>query len=245
MADRLWAEMPYTGKPITQGQLAKLLKGFKVRPKQVRFGGEETFKGYMLDQFDNAWRYIPTHAPSHPENAETPKQRQKSAKFAETKSETNPPDVSAPETNPPNVSANVSAKMAENGQCFGVSSISDPVYTRASLPADDDPFAGLKGEKWGLSCKKRTARERELTRLRNKERRERLAIYGPDYRSAIVYLPPDMLEKLADKFPPGAEALRSDDPKELGRFLDWIVSAVAYDKLDICEEDFEPGRYVV
>jgi uncharacterized protein DUF3631 len=84
MADRPWPEMPYSGKPITQGQLAKLLKPFKVYPKQVRFG-ELGFKGYMLEWFEGAWRYIPADsACAPPGSAETPKQRQKSAKFAET-----------------------------------------------------------------------------------------------------------------------------------------------------------------
>ena len=103
MADRPWAEMPWTGKAITQPQLAKLLKGYGVKPKQVRFEGQ-TFKGYELEWFEKAWRYIP---PDPPVEGETPKQTQKSAKNAETKF------VS--------VSGNVSAKIAENRHCFAVS----------------------------------------------------------------------------------------------------------------------------
>ena len=125
MADRPWPEMPYSGRPITQGQLAKLLKPFKVYPKQVRFG-ELGFKGYMLEWFEGAWRYIPADsACGPPGSAETPKQRQKSAKFAETNGGV------LPETEMAKAKQNVSAKMAENGQCFSVSPISDPAR---SLP---------------------------------------------------------------------------------------------------------------
>ena len=69
MADRPWAELPWTGKPITQPQLAKLLKGYGVRPKQVRFEGQ-TFKGYELEWFAEAWRYIPP-TPQGRRNSET------------------------------------------------------------------------------------------------------------------------------------------------------------------------------
>jgi hypothetical protein len=104
MDDRPWADMPYTGKRITQAQIAKILKRYHVRPKQVRFDDIITLKGYLRDWFETAWRYIP---PDPPEIAETPKQSQNSAKNAETSFGS--------------VSENVSAKMAENGQCFGVS----------------------------------------------------------------------------------------------------------------------------
>jgi hypothetical protein len=103
MKDRPWAEMPWTGKPITQPQLAKMLKGYGIKPKQIRFG-DHTFKGYEFAWFEKAWRYLP---PEPPVEGETPKQTQNSAKNAET--------------NPPAVSENVSAKTAENRQCFAVS----------------------------------------------------------------------------------------------------------------------------
>jgi hypothetical protein len=88
---------------MTQPQLAKLLKGYRIKPKQIRFG-DHTFKGYEFAWFDKAWRYIP---PEPPIGAETPKQLQKSAKNAETSFGS--------------VSENVSAKIAENRQCFAVS----------------------------------------------------------------------------------------------------------------------------
>ncbi len=68
MADRPWAEMPFTNKPITQLQLAKMLKPYSVRPEQVRFG-ELTFKGYMREWFERAFRYIPDNFTGpHPQN---------------------------------------------------------------------------------------------------------------------------------------------------------------------------------
>ena len=113
-ADRPWPEMPYSGKPITQSQLAKLLKGYGVRSKQVRFDAV-TLKGYMLEDFDKAWRYIPAERGDvPPESAETPKQPQKSAKVGET-------NISVSRNGSGEGETNVSARMAENGQCFAVS----------------------------------------------------------------------------------------------------------------------------
>jgi putative DNA primase/helicase len=73
MADRPWREMPwpYTGKPITQVQLAKLLKPFKVGPKQIRFSGGVTLKGYQKDAFEKAFRYIPAAKPEEEEDGDT------------------------------------------------------------------------------------------------------------------------------------------------------------------------------
>lgn len=47
------------GKPITPRQLAKLLSGYGIKPKTVRFGNS-TPKGYERSQFDDAFaRYLP------------------------------------------------------------------------------------------------------------------------------------------------------------------------------------------
>ena len=62
MEDRPWAEMRFTNKPITQVQLAKILKPYGVRPAQVRFDGL-TFKGYAREWFEKAFRYIPDDHP--------------------------------------------------------------------------------------------------------------------------------------------------------------------------------------
>ena len=95
--------MPDGGRPITQRGLAGLLKDYRVRPKQVRFDDGITLKGYMLEWFEKAFRYIP-EAPDGGKITET----------SETTAENGQKRGNITE-------ANVSAKMAENGQCFAVS----------------------------------------------------------------------------------------------------------------------------
>ena len=79
MHDRPWAEMPWTGKPMTPAQLAKMLKAYRVRPKNIRFDDDRVLKGYDAADLERAWRYIP---PDPPELAATPLQSQNSAKNA-------------------------------------------------------------------------------------------------------------------------------------------------------------------
>ena len=65
---RLWAEWS-KGKPITQNQLAFLLKPFRVRPGNVRIGSEVN-RGYLRRQFEELWiRYgtiLPAEGGSEP-----------------------------------------------------------------------------------------------------------------------------------------------------------------------------------
>ena len=64
--DRPW---PYWGKlqkPITKNQLARLLSQFKIRPGTKR-QGDETFKGYYLESFTDAFsRYLSSEDPQEP-----------------------------------------------------------------------------------------------------------------------------------------------------------------------------------
>jgi putative DNA primase/helicase len=47
-----------SGKPITQAQLARLLKPFRIFPEQVRIGGRQV-RGYLRARFADAWqRYL-------------------------------------------------------------------------------------------------------------------------------------------------------------------------------------------
>jgi hypothetical protein len=120
MKDRPWAEMPFSGKPITQTQLAKLLKGYQVRPKDMKFG-ETTYKGYEFAWFNTAFRYIPL---TPPENTRNP------ATLADSC-----------EKRGNQASGQVAAKLADSGQ-------SCPVAPRLGGPAphhDNDPFASLRG----------------------------------------------------------------------------------------------------
>jgi hypothetical protein len=98
--DRPWCEMDRTGKPITQLQLARMLKGFGVRPRKVRFDAL-TFQGYMLEWFEKAFRYIPT--------GETPESSRNTGTTAESS-----------QKGRNKTRADVPAKMAENGQCSTV-----------------------------------------------------------------------------------------------------------------------------
>jgi putative DNA primase/helicase len=101
MADRPWAEMPYTSKAITQLQLAKLLKPYKVRPKPIDMGvGAKTARGYMFEWFESAFRYIPSKPPKTTRNPVTlADSSQKCRNFQHDE---------------------VTPKMADFGQCYAV-----------------------------------------------------------------------------------------------------------------------------
>jgi hypothetical protein len=122
MLDRPWAEMPRTGKPITQLQLAQILKGHRVRPKTIHLLGTEQIKakGYLLEWFERAFRYIPTETPENTRNPVTMAENgQKSRNLPE---------------------AEVTAKMAGNGQSYEVTAVFPP----SSSPHISDPFESLK-----------------------------------------------------------------------------------------------------
>jgi hypothetical protein len=57
--DSPWAEWKYN-KPITQRQLARLLKPFGIAPQTIRLpGSPATSRGYLRPQFEDAWeRYL-------------------------------------------------------------------------------------------------------------------------------------------------------------------------------------------
>lgn len=68
---RPWAEYGRTGKPISQNQVAKLLRRIGVAPELLR-EGKKVFRGYQLHRFADAFeRYLP------PEGAFEPLQRYK------------------------------------------------------------------------------------------------------------------------------------------------------------------------
>ena len=62
MDHRPWPEFRCY-RPITPRQLAQVLRPFDVVPKTIRVSGEETLKGYLLDDFEDAFnRYIDTES---------------------------------------------------------------------------------------------------------------------------------------------------------------------------------------
>jgi hypothetical protein len=61
MEDRPWYEYRH-GKPITVNTLARLLKPFEIKSKQMR--DPQNKQGYLLENFEDAFsRYIPTLVP--------------------------------------------------------------------------------------------------------------------------------------------------------------------------------------
>jgi DNA polymerase I-like protein with 3'-5' exonuclease and polymerase domains/phage/plasmid primase-like uncharacterized protein len=82
LEDRPWPEWKH-GKPLSQNQLARLLRPFKVKPSQLK-----TFncKGYILDSFRDAFsRYLP---PLPPFQTETPKPCRSDGHFHDFQTET-------------------------------------------------------------------------------------------------------------------------------------------------------------
>jgi putative DNA primase/helicase len=66
MEDRPWPEWR-KGKPLTENQLAKLLKPFGVGPKVIRLKDGSTPRGYLLSDLKDAFaRYLPSE-PQHPQ----------------------------------------------------------------------------------------------------------------------------------------------------------------------------------
>jgi putative DNA primase/helicase len=58
MKDRPWAEWK-SGKPITQVQLARVLKDFGIYPENIKLSSGAVVRGYLRSQFEDAWeRYL-------------------------------------------------------------------------------------------------------------------------------------------------------------------------------------------
>jgi hypothetical protein len=59
LEDAPWAELN-AGRPLTTNRLAGLLKRYEIRPRSIRLPDGQTPKGYLLDQFEDAFaRYLP------------------------------------------------------------------------------------------------------------------------------------------------------------------------------------------
>jgi putative DNA primase/helicase len=69
--DRPWAELGKAHRPLTKAGLARLLRPFGIAPDSIRIG-DETPKGYLQKQFDDAFsRYLATFPLSERNNATT------------------------------------------------------------------------------------------------------------------------------------------------------------------------------
>jgi len=110
----------------------------------------------------------------------------------------------------------------------------DHKRTKDELRLDCTSTAPRRTDLW-LPRSDAVTRKRELGRQRSKRHRERLSLYGKPgdgYRVSTGCTPADVLAILAGRFPSIAEAKESDDKEELGRAIDRLVAAVAYDTLD-------------
>lgn len=90
--DRPWSDWN-RGKGLTQNGLARLLKPFNVKSKNMRMDGAIK-KGYEIDVFSDAFkRYIPVHTPTPPISSATTLQDNKSSNLGVNQSATNKVDV--------------------------------------------------------------------------------------------------------------------------------------------------------
>ena len=119
MEDRHWAEMPSNHKPITQPQVAKLLKGFKIRPEPMRVAGERMARGYKLEEIVRVLgRYGPGASSQNPRHTVT------TAEGGQITSNIDQPDVTV--------------DMLEDSQCYAVT----PAVGAAALQPDSEHLNG-------------------------------------------------------------------------------------------------------
>jgi hypothetical protein len=65
MEDRPWKEWGKRGSPISDRQMAKMLKRFEIESKTIRLSDDYTPKGYDRAVFEDAWqRYLPADTPA-------------------------------------------------------------------------------------------------------------------------------------------------------------------------------------
>jgi hypothetical protein len=118
MEGRAWAEFGKNGKPLTQNQLARLLKPFGVAPKGTIRVGAETAKGYHRPQFEGAWaRYLSPDGGSEPSHRHTPDEIELFG-------------ISQPSQTTPDVTVGNREKTNNHGCCDGVT-----VAARVGRPA--------------------------------------------------------------------------------------------------------------
>jgi putative DNA primase/helicase len=106
MEDRPWPEWRQ-GKPITPRQIASLLAPLAVSPGTIRLGSD-TAKGYLLDQFADAFaRYLPEEAPLDPSHRHNPQEIAKISTFGSV-------------TTDPAVTDRIAEKPRNSAACDGV-----------------------------------------------------------------------------------------------------------------------------
>jgi hypothetical protein len=106
---RPWAELGKNRKPLTQNRLARMLRPLGIAPEQVKFGPEDSRKGYRLDHFEEAFaRYLPGEGDTQPINRNL-------------RDEMGTSDISQPKPTAPEVSVGERKKSNNDGPGFGTS----------------------------------------------------------------------------------------------------------------------------
>jgi putative DNA primase/helicase len=107
--DRPWSEYGRGDKPITQTQVARLLKPLHIKPGSIRLDDGKTPKGYYRAAFEDLFaRYLPDL------RAATPPQLKESAAFSDFSAATSPDVVAFPNRENPSNSKIVAAVAAGN-----------------------------------------------------------------------------------------------------------------------------------
>jgi hypothetical protein len=111
MEGRPWAEWRVKNaspKPISQNQLARLLKDFHVHPENIYTGGTKRPKGYLLERFAEAFsRFLEPQGVNEPLNRYNADEIRTSGAFRTAQSESGVADQKC-------------EKPASNGQCSGL-----------------------------------------------------------------------------------------------------------------------------
>ena len=116
MLDRPWPEWGKNAKPISEAQVAKLLRNFKVKSRNLRID-DSVVKGYLLEQLKDAFvLYLPAKSSSTPHTAATPLQSSDFNNLQAIRAATNENDVAAPKPANPLKNNNCSGVAAPNGK---------------------------------------------------------------------------------------------------------------------------------
>jgi len=146
LEERPWSEWRH-GKPLSTNSLARLLKPFKIKARQLRIGSTNR-NGYEFSQFGDAFsRYLcaPEHPKSGIENS-TPLQPSNGAGFKPIQSPTPQVDVEFQNSTPtPTVEVAIGPKPSNGAGCRGVEfqnpDLGGIVHMYPDDPVDDDSEA--------------------------------------------------------------------------------------------------------
>ena len=62
MKDRVWAEWGKAQKPMSQAQLAKMLRRYEIEPRGLRLSSNKRLRGYEREWFEEVWKsYLPPY----------------------------------------------------------------------------------------------------------------------------------------------------------------------------------------